>query len=482
MQYFSCHLPGLLQQLGRPRAPLRPLNKTPLSKLQALLLPLLPAYLFSPQDEGSHSRRRNFDFATTFFGFLWQVLNPGASCLLALRQIQAANQYRFPLSADTSPYCQARKKLPLERLLQIFYFTVRLLEQRLPEGQLWRGFRLKVVDGTCLSSPDTSCIQALFPQESQQKPGCGFPLIRAVFTASLGSGAIIDYNCYSQRSHDMELFHKLRPNLRPGDLLLVDRGLSSYAQTCLLQKQGVDVIQRLHQGKVRHGGRSRLQEIQKLGPGDYLALWKNTGTKPPYMNKAELESIPPSTIVRVIAVQIEGRGMRTRNLVLVTTLLDAKTYPAHEIAALYQQRWMIEGYLRDLKTTMQMDVLRCKSPEMLEKEIVMHLIAYNLVRLLMQESSLTWHVPLDRISYKGALTSLHECLVKMNSRREAKKMYAWLIAAIARGYVPKRPGRKEPRAVKRRPKNHQWLTAPRHHFKEDPHRGKYNKYNKNKRS
>lgn len=154
--------------------------------------------------------------------------------------------------------------------------------------------------------------------------------------------------------------------------------------------------------------------------------------------------------------------------------------PAHEIAALYQQRWMIEGYLRDLKTTMQMDVLRCKSPEMLEKEILMHLIAYNLVRLLMQESSLTWRVPLDRISYKGALTSLHECLVKMNSRREAQEMYAWLIAAIARGQVPKRPGRKEPRAVKRRPKNHQWLTAPRHLFKEDPHRGKYNKYNKNK--
>jgi hypothetical protein len=168
--------------------------------------------------------------------------------------------------------------------------------------------------------------------------------------------------------------------------------------------------------------------------------------------------------------------MRTRSLVLVTTLLDPTLYPAAEIAELYPQRWRVELMFRDLKTVMPMDVLRCKSPEMVHKEILMHLIAHNLVRLLMQEAALIWSVPLQRISFKGSLDTFREYLCAAGSRcprSQLRRLYAKLLAALAAGRVPHRPGRREPRAVKRRPKNHQWLTATRHRFKEYRHRGKY---------
>jgi hypothetical protein len=180
--------------------------------------------------------------------------------------------------------------------------------------------------------------------------------------------------------------------------------------------------------------------------------------------------------VRVIQVTITAPGMRTSRVVLVTTLLDAQTYPAADIAKLYLQRWRVELLFRDLKAVMQMGVLRCKSPEMVHKEILMHFIAYNLVRLLMQEASLAWSVPLQRISFKGSLDTFRQYLMLLGSNRtraHARRVYLKLIAAIAAGQVPHRPGRREPRAVKRRPKNHQWLTAPRHRFKEYRHRGKY---------
>jgi hypothetical protein len=414
-------------------------------------------------------------------GFLWQVLNPGASCHAALRQIQASAQargLRSCYSDDTSAYCQARQRLPLERLEQIFGHTHRLAQQRLPAHSLWRGHQVKVVDGTGLSMPDTPANQALYPQESQQKPGCGFPLLRQVSVACLASGAIIDFVTYSQRSHDIQLFDQLRPDLRQNDLLVGDRGFCSYAQIALLEAAGVQALFRLHQGRPGNGRRSRLKPLKKLGKGDWLVQWKRTETKPTYMSPEDFSKLPEGLTVRIIKVRITARGMRTRSVVLVTTLLDPVTYPAAEVALLYLQRWRMELTLRDLKSVMKMDVLRCKSPEMVHKEILMHLIAHNLLRLLMQEAALVWSVSLHRISYKGALDTLRGYLQVIGCSqkpRQARRIYSRMLAAIAAEQIPERPGRREPRAVKRRPKNHQWLTAPRHLFKEYRHRGKYPK-------
>jgi hypothetical protein len=473
------HLPGLLAQLGRPRSASPPLRHRPLPQLQALLEPFLPRYLLGPSEEGPHSRQRFFSFSRTFLGFLWQVLNPAASCRLALRQIQlgAASQgFAGRFSDDTSPYCQARQRLPVERLEQIFRHTRRQAEQRQTSHDLWHGHRVKIVDGTGLSMPDTPANQEVYPQESQQKPGCGFPLLRLVAVVSLGSGAVVDFCTRSQRSHDIQLFDQLRPDLRPDDVVVGDRGFCSYAQLALLERAGVQALFRLHQGRPGNGQHSRLNPAKKLGRGDWLVQWKKTGPQPGYLTAEDYARVPESLTVRIIQVTITAPGMRTRRVVLVTTLLDPQTYPAAEIAELYLQRWRVELLFRDLKSVMQMGVLRCKSPGMVHKEILMHFIAYNLVRLLMQEASLIWSVPLHRISFKGSLDTFRQYLIAIGTnrtRRHLRQVYLQLMAAIAAGQVPDRPGRREPRAVKRRPKNHQLLTTPRHHFKECRHRGKY---------
>jgi hypothetical protein len=240
----------------------------------------------------------------------------------------------------------------------------------------------------------------------------------------------------------------------------------------------VQALFRLHQGRPGNGGRSRLKPIKKLGKGDWLVQWKRTAAKPKYMSQEDYQRLPQTLTVRIIKVKVTAPGMRTRSLVLVTTLLDPTLYPAAEIAELYLQRWRVELTFRDLKTVMKMEVLRCKSPEMVHKEILMHFIAHNLVRLLMQEAALIWSVPPQRISFKGTLDTLREYLCAAGSRCQRhylRGLYSQMLAAIAAGRVPHRPGRREPRAVKRRPKNHQWLTTPRHRFKEYRHRGKYPK-------
>jgi hypothetical protein len=479
MTPFTLSLPGLLPQLGRSRSAHATGRRLPLPQLQLLLEPLLPAYLLSPEDEGPHSRQRCFGLAPTFLGFLWQVLNPGASCRLALRQLQAcarAQGAKSSFSDDTSSYCQARQRLPVERLEKIFRHTRRLAEQRVPAESFWHGHRVKIVDGTGLSMPDTPANQAVYPQESQQKPGCGFPLLRLVSVACLASGAVVDFAVCSHYSHDLHLFDQLRPDLRHNDLVVGDRGFCSYAQLALLHGAGVQALFRLHQGRPGNGRRSRLKPAQKLGKGDWLAKWKRPDTKPGYLSQPDGAKLPETFTVRIIKVNLTAPGMRTRHLVLATTLLDPAAYPAAEIAALYLQRWRVELTFRDLKTAMRMEILRTKSPAMVQKEILMHFIAHNLMRLLMQQAAALGAVPLERISFKGTLDTVREYLRALGGRRgrgHLRSCYTLLLAAIAAGRVPQRPGRREPRAVKRRPKNHQWLTAPRHRFKEYRHRGKY---------
>jgi hypothetical protein len=474
------YLPALRHQLGRFASTLSALQNAPLPQLQLLLSSLLPAHLLSANDDGAHSRERIFSLRRVFFAFLWQVLNPTAACREALRQLQAEARLlgaSLSDSDDTSAYCQARQRLPRERLEQIYRHTALLAEQRIRDGQLWLGRVIKVVDGTTFSMPDTAENQALYPQESQQKPGCGFPLIRFVGVLSLASGALLDHLTSSRRAHDIQLFDRLRESFRPGDVVLGDRGFSSYAQIGLLSQAGVDSVFRLHQGRPETPGhRSSFPAVQKLGRREWLVRWTKPGGKPAYMSQRDWERVPESLTVRIIKSSIRSSRVRTRKVILVTTLLESKKYSALQLAALYRERWQIELTFRNLKAVLQMDVLRCKSPEMIQKEILMHFIAYNLIRLLMQEAAIVGSVPLERISFKGALDTFRQYVTAMGTKRAQKRVraiYRTLVGAIARGQVPYRPGRREPRAVKRRPKRHQLLTAPRHQFREYRHRGKY---------
>jgi hypothetical protein len=180
--------------------------------------------------------------------------------------------------------------------------------------------------------------------------------------------------------------------------------------------------------------------------------------------------------VRIVRVQLEVRGFRTKSITLVTTLVDARTYPARELAALYARRWHIELWFRDIKTSMGMEVLRCKSPEMAHKELEMFFIAYNLMRCLMATTSVANDVPMERLSFKGTVDATRQfsaAIAQARSRKKQKQLMVQLLEAIARDQVPERPGRSEPRAVKRRPKPFAWLTRPRHLFKETPHKNRY---------
>ena len=473
-------LPGLRHQLGRLPARLCRLSQTSIPQLQVLLASLIPFHLLSSADEGAHSRERIFTLRRTFFAFLWQVLNPGASCREALRQIQAEARLQGQTlrdSDDTSAYCQARQRLPTECLEQIHRHTARLAEQRVAEGDLWLGHRVKVVDGTTFSMPDTPANQKAYPQESQQKPGCGFPLLRLVGVLSLSSGAVLDFTICGYRSHDIQLFNSLRPFLSAGDVVLGDRGFSSYAQIALLWQAQVHSVFRLHQGRPGGDGRSTsFQVVKKLGARDWLVRWTKPSVKAPYLSDAEWAALPQEMTVRIVRSSFKAERTRTRSVVLVTTLLDPKKYSLSQLAALYFQRWRIELTFRDLKSMLRMNVLRCKSPEMVQKEILMHFTAYNLLRLLMQEAAALGSVSLERISFKGSLDTFRQYVTALGVRRSHTCIRAFsrrLLAAIAGGLVPFRPGRREPRAVKRRPKRHQWLTAPRHQFREYRHRGKY---------
>ncbi|EEF62326.1 IS4 family transposase [Pedosphaera parvula] len=451
-----------------------PLAEQPLPQLEALFAPFIPEQLLSRA--GANSRERFYTLRQTFWAFLWQALHPGTACREVVRQLLSdwqAQAGRTRAQAGTAAYCRARQRLPLERLQAILQATLG------PEPPRWRGHAVKLVDGTTFSLPDTAANQKKFPQSGAQKPGCGFPTLKVVALFSLASGLALNWARGSLRVHEIPLFRKLWSGLRRRDLIIGDRGFSSYTNLALLLGRGVDCLFRLHQGKkVRHPRRSRLQRKQKLGPRQWLVQWKKPYQKPEYMRPKEWAAVPSEMQVRVFEVIVCTRGMRTRKLMLVTTLLDPVRYPVEELAELYLRRWEIELSFRDLKTTLGLEVLRCQSPAMVEKEVWMHLIAFNLLRRVMLQSAASGDSDVRHLSFKGALATVRQYCPAMAAAQTSHlrvQLIERLREVIAQDVLPLRPGRREPRAVKRRPKPYQMLNQPRHVFRELAHRGKYRK-------
>ena len=220
-----------------------------------------------------------------------------------------------------------------------------------------------------------------------------------------------------------------------------------------------------------------------MGKNDRLLVWKKPPQKPDYLSQRLWASLPAELPVRVLRYTLPKKGFRCRSLTLVTTLLDAQAYPAEELARLYARRWQIELWFRDIKTTLGMEVLHTKSPKMVHKELEMHFVAYNLIRGLMSQSAVAYAVPLERLSFKGSLDAARQfsaAIAQARSRKKQKELIQELLGVIARDPVPERPGRREPRAVKRRPKSYPLLNRPRHKFREIPHRNRHWKNNPRK--
>jgi Transposase DDE domain len=464
---FRCRLAAL------GRRSLRGLRQTTLYQLQHHLRQCLPPPLLSCEQEGPNSRQRVFSLRLTFECFVWQLLNPHTSCREVVRQVQALLRLsgRAPIEEGDSAYVQARQRLPRERLEKALVATAQSADRRAGSGGQLAGRPVKVVDGSTTQLPDTAKNQRRFPQPSSQKPGCGFPVIRFVALMSLSSGAVLQVALDSLRSHDLRLFHRLWAFLKKSDIVLGDRAFGEYTTLAQLPLRAVDVLARLH-----HQRKVDFRKAKRLARGEGLFVWAKGCMQSHILSARQWRRMPDQITVRIIRFSAVIRGFRHRRISLVTTLLDPERYPAEQLIALYARRWRLELCFRDLKTTLGMEALRCQSPAMAQKELLVYLIAYNLVRCLMAEAVARHRVELERVSFKGSLDALRQYSAALGQARNPKmrrQLWEDLLLNLARDLVPWRPNRREPRALKRRPKAYPLLNRPRRQFVEISHRGRY---------
>jgi hypothetical protein len=437
-----------------------------LHQLEALFGRWLPHHRLCPTEQGACSRQRHWPLRLTFWTFLAQVLSPGSSCRAAVRQAQAhARLEGRPVPADQdSPYCQARRRLPQEFLPECVQRLAALLEQGVTEAQRWCARVVKVLDATTLTAQDTPANQIAFPQHPDQKPSCGFPLLRLAGLFCLASGAILGWATGDYWQSEMALATSLWGLLSPGDVLLADRYYGCYRVLALVRSGGADAVCRLHAS--RH---SDFRRGRKLGPMDRLVEWTRPAALPKGLSLVEWLAFPATLTVRVVRFRVSEKGFRSPEVSLVTTLLDAQKYPVSALAALYRRRWQVELSFRQIKTALHMEHLAVRSPDMIERALAMHLLAYQLIRGLMQEAALSWDVPLERISFQGAVDGTRhfaEALLRARSQRARRALLAELLRILAADAVPDRPNRCEERALKRRPKRFPRLNCPRPKYRE----------------
>ena len=364
-----------------------------------------------------------------FWLFLSQVLSADRACRPIVRNFLGwlALQGRGA-SGRTAGYCKARARLRQADLDLIH----RQLADRIrsaPRGErLWLGRPVKIVDGSGLSMPDTPSLQKLYPQPKGAKPGCSFPVMRVVALFCLGTGVLIGLAKGSLQVGERALFRSLWGLLEEGDVVLADRGFCGYAEFYFLLQRGVDCVMRAQ----THRTVGRIP-LQSLGPGDRLVLWLKSKPGPRWPDKAAWNALPEAIRLREIAFRVGVKGFRVKAITVVTTLLDPIAFPPEAFADLYRRRWQAELFLRDIKTTMGMDILRCKSPAMIHKELTMHLIAYNLVRLTMLEAADAHAASVERISFKGTLATLREWapLFLSPSPRNCATLWEFLLRCLA---------------------------------------------------
>ena len=444
-----------------------------LHQLEVLAASWIPSHLLAPQDEKEFSRQRIWTLRLTFWSFLWQVAQVGASCRKTVRQaifLCAAQAQPLP-GDDDGPYCVARAKLPVERLDQIHRHLVQDAQGLVRQADLWIDKRVRVLDGTCFTMPDTQENQTRFPQPSSQKPGCGFPVARILACFCLATGMVLHWVSGHWYQHELSLLPELLENFGPGDVLLGDRGFGNFPVLAQCLARGLDGVFRANTAKRRLD----LRQGQRLGKDDRMVVW-DKGPKPKYMSAEYWDQLPAQIQLRVVRVQARVPGFRTRSVLLVSTLLDPLKYPPAQLARLYLRRWEMEICFRHLKTTLQMDVLSCKTPAMIDRELRMHFLVHNLVRRVALEAARRHRAPLPRISFAGTVGAIHsfaEACLQVRSRNQREHMRAQLYKLLAEDLVPERTGRREPRAVKRRPKPYPFLTAPRSCYIEIQHRNRY---------
>ena len=367
---------------------------------------------------------------------------------------------RKPCAADTTSYCDARQRLPLEVIVYLVRQTAKRTEAGASDSWLWKGRNVLLVDGSTASMPDTPRNQKVFPQSNSQGIGLGFPLARMATIISLATGVARDLATgpyKGKETGETALFRTLLESVAAGEIVLGDRYFASFFMLAELMLQEVDGLFRMHQRRKFDFRRGR-----RLGVEDHVVTWTKP-QRPQWMDEETYARIPDEMKIRELRFKVEQPGFRVNELVLVTTMLDATEYSKEELADLFLQRWNIELDLRSIKDVLQMDVLRCKSPEMVEKEIWMHLLAYNLIRGVMAQAAKAHDKQPRQLSFKGTLqtmTAFQDALRRATPVARERLVQA-MLDAIAQHEVADRPGRFEPRANKRRPKPTRFLMEPR---------------------
>ena len=481
MKSISLFFPGF-HRAGLGRGPLcaiskltcqtRQLDACCLAELDVLLGHALPSWLrVFKSASGLNSRKRMFTVAVTFWTFLLQVLDAHGSCRCALAHVHAlcAARDKPSLSDSTAAYCKARRRLPARLLIGLLRHITEAVVRAAGDFDSTGG-RWLVMDGTALTLQDSDENRALYHYASGQKPGLGFPQMHLLGLFDLRSGAWLRVVKSAERRHDSFLAWKLLGFLRAGDTLIADRAFCSYAFIHECEARGVAVIMRLHQARARTVD---LRDGRRLGRGDCLQTWcKPRVEQLKDLHPARYAALPEEMKMRIVAVQVASRGHRPEAMYFATTLRDVKTHSAEAIVTLYLRRWEVELFFDDIKTSQRMDMLRCKSPAMVARELLMHMIAYNLVRVLIVQADKRRPAGQQgRLSFKGTQDRLHHwhgALWGDENRKRVAKCYGQMLDDIANDVVPPRPGRYEPRLVKRRRDSYSLLTRPRAEMRRVP--------------
>jgi Transposase DDE domain len=422
-------------------------------------------------EHGIHYRDRLFSPVTTIWGFLSQALSEDHSCRDTVSRI-IAHRTAVGLkecSPNTASYCNARARLPMAVLRSLARRTAQQLQSGIPRGWKWNGRSVFIVDGSHVSMPDTPLNQAAYPQPVVQQEGIGFPLARITVLLSLATGACHDLAIApyaGQGTGETTLIRKLYSSLSPGDVVLADALFDNYFLACEFRQLGIDLVVRVQAERV--GSRT----IESRQDGD-LIVWQRPN-KPRGMTGEQYRCYPENLTMRQVTVDACGQSKRSEQFKVVTTILEA-SIDGGQIGSLYERRWEGEVDIRSIKSTMKMDILRCKTPEMVQKEIWVYLLAYNLLRTVMAVAANANAVEPRAISFKGAkqaLTAFAPKLEAASSEQRAVLVEA-MLKAVAYHRVGQRPGRWEPRARKRRPKPSKRLNQPRAIAKLEHNRAKW---------
>jgi hypothetical protein len=422
-------------------------------------------------EHGVKYRDRLFSPVTTIWGFLSQVLSEDKSCRDTVSRIIAhrAASGLEPCSPNTASYGNARARVPTDVLRSLAKRTAQQLQDGLPQGWKWNGRNVFIADGSHVSMPDTPENQAAYPQPVVQQEGIGFPLARLAALLSLATGACHDLASapYAGKgTGETTLLRQMYPSLQPGDVVVADALFDNYFLIWELRELGIDVVARVQAGRVG------TVTVQSRPDGDVI-VWQRPN-KPRGMTGEQYRRYPKTQRMRQVSVDARDKDNRAEQFEVVTTILDA-SISGGQIGALYERRWEGEVDIRSIKSTMQMDVLRCKSPEMVRKEIWAHLLAYNLLRTVMAVAAGASDVEPRKVSFKGAKQAVTAFAPKIEAAAPERRaaLIDALLRTVAYHRVGDRPGRWEPRAIKRRPKPRARLMQPRATARLPQNRSKY---------